>query len=248
MKVVFYAIFILSSLISGEADGEDLNIAVASNFNLPMRELAAEFEKTTQHNVRLSFGSSGKFFAQIQHGAPFHLFFSADQDKPLALERDNKIKQGSRFTYAVGSLVLWSSKKNFLDNPVQRLQSDDFNKLALANPKLAPYGKAALQVLENLKVHQTTKPKWVLGENIAQTFQFVATGNADIGFIATAQLVDKNNGSFWFVPFELYQPILQDAVILKQGEELGAAIEFMNFVKQKNAQAIIQSYGYTTLN
>lgn len=246
MKTVFYALFSLISLTSCEADGEDLNIAVASNFNLPMRELVAEFEKITQHNVRLSFGSSGKIFAQIQHGAPFHLFFSADQDKPIALERDDKIVPGSRFTYAIGSLVLWSSKKNFLDNPIERLRSESFNKLALANPKLAPYGKAALQVMENLEINQITKPKWVLGENIAQTFQFVATGNAELGFIATSQLENKNTGSIWFIPFEFYQPILQDAVILKQGEKIRATLEFVNFVKQTSGQQIIQSYGYTT--
>ncbi len=226
---------------------EAISVAVASNFTAPMKVIANTFEQLTGHAVRLSFGSSGKFYAQIRHGAPFMVFFSADQDKPAALEQDHLAVPGTRFTYAVGKLGLWSADPDLIDTRASILMDNRFNKLALANPRVAPYGMAAVEVLEFLELRERTEQKWVQGENIAQTYQFVRTGNADIGFVALSQIMKDGNlrqGSYWPVPEEAHLPIRQDVVLLRRGESSIAARALLDFVRGDQARAMIEAYGY----
>lgn len=238
----------LASLAPASSAGE-VSIAVAANFSNPMQKIAREFEKTSGHTLKMSFGASGKFYAQLRNGAPFEVFFSADQDKPAELEKDGLVVPGSRFTYAVGSLVLWSAKPGLLDKGPEVLKSGQFNKLALANPKHAPYGAAAVEVLNNMGLLERSRSKWVTGENIAQTFQFVESGNADLGFVALAQVMAEGkiqHGSAWVVPSNLHPPIRQDLVLLRKGETNPAARDLLTFVRSARAAAIIESFGYTT--
>ncbi|MGH1429397.1 MAG: molybdate ABC transporter substrate-binding protein [Arenicella sp.] len=254
-KIIFIIALFSHAYVSSTVSAGEIHVAVASNFIAPMKTIVEKFEKQSHHHVKVSYGSSGKIYAQILHGAPYHVFFSADKDKPLALEKHNLTAPNSRFTYAYGTLALWSHTSNALKNTNGEvlLKNIMFNKLALANPKLAPYGAAAVDVLNNLGIYDDTKPKWVLGENIAQTYQFISTGNADIGFIALSQLALKNRsehhselGSFWLVPQALYNPIQQDAVLLKKGKNSEAAKALIRFVKNESTQNIIASYGYKT--
>lgn len=250
---------LLPIILLSEAQAQSINVAVASNFIHPMRALVSSFEKQSSHRVKASFGSSGKFYAQVKHGAPYQVFLSADQAKPIALEKDGFVVANSRFTFATGRLALWSSKENFIDKRLIPLKTNQFNKLALANPKLAPYGAAAIEVLKNIKLDQATQSKWVKGENIAQTFQFVSTGNSDLGFVALSQIIRQNTpqnaaqvasikqGSAWIIPSHLHQAIAQDAVLLTKGENNPAAHEFMQFLKSPQAQKIINAFGYETL-
>jgi molybdate transport system substrate-binding protein len=229
---------------------ESVTIAVASNFTAPMKAIVAKFQQSSNHQVKTAFGSSGKIFAQIKRGAPFGLFFSADQAKPITLEKDGLVVAGSRFTYAIGALALWSAKSDFIDANATRLKQLNFNKLALANPKLAPYGAAAVQVLAHLKLKQATEARWVRGENIAQTYQFVHSGNADIGFVALSQVMKKGRlvrGSSWTVPTQYYQPIRQDVVLLKRDANNRAALALLAFVASPSGQQIISSFGYQSL-
>ncbi|WP_461518021.1 molybdate ABC transporter substrate-binding protein [Porticoccus sp.] len=223
---------------------EDVSVAVASNFTAPMREIAAAFEQRSGHRAILAFGSSGKLYAQIHNGAPFQLFLSADQSKPAALEQDGLAVTGSRFTYALGTLVLLTSTVDA--NPEKLLRTGDYRKLALANPRLAPYGVAAMNVLKALQLTDSATPKLVLGENIVQTYQFVSSGNAELGFIARSQIVrdDSADGRYWVVPTELYQPIRQDAVLLESGADNPAARSLIEFLHADAALAIMQHYGY----
>lgn len=240
---------VLCYSIAGAVHAEQIHVAVASNFTSAMKVIAAEFEKNTEHTVVLSFGSSGKFVAQIQNGAPFQLFLSADQTKPLVLEKSGFTVPGSRFTYAIGALALWSTKADFVDKDYANLKAGNFNKLALANPKLAPYGAAAVEVLNALDLEKATESKWVIGENIAQTYQFVATGNADLGFVALSQIMDKghiNEGSSWIIPSNLYSPIRQDAVLLKNAKNSVGARALLDYLHSDSAQTIIRGYGYKT--
>ncbi|WP_439133872.1 molybdate ABC transporter substrate-binding protein [Pseudomaricurvus sp.] len=228
---------------------EDINVAVASNFTKAMTEVIQVFEQSTGHDVKLSFGASGKLYAQISHGAPFQAFFSADQSKPIALEQTEFAIKGSRITYAEGSLALWSAKNDFVNLEEKTLGYREFHKLALANPRLAPYGQAAVEVLTNLNLMESTQKKWVQGENISQTYQFVSSGNAELGFVALSQIlrdgkIDK--GSAWIIPHELYNPIRQDAVLLKKGEKSKATQALMAFIVSDEAREIIESHGYKT--
>lgn len=214
-----------------------------------MKQLVADYEKTTGNKVSMSFGSSGKFYAQIMNGAPFQVFFSADQAKPQALERANMIVPNSRFTYAIGALALWSAQPGFIDTQLYTLRQGNFRKIALANPKLAPYGAAAAEVLAKLNLVDATRAKWVQGENIAQTYQFVSTGNAELGFVALSQIMSHGNvdrGSSWVVPAELYQPIKQDAVLLNNGAHSPGAQALLAFIRSEQARSVIESYGYQT--
>jgi molybdate transport system substrate-binding protein len=227
---------------------EELMVAVAANFSLPMRQIAEVFAQTHPHTVQLAFGSSGKFYAQILNGAPYDVFFSADESKPQALIDQDLALTNSRFTYALGALALWSADPEKIDHNGTVLIDGNFNKLALANPKLAPYGLAAMDVLANMQLIEATRQRWVQGENIAQTYQFIASRNADIGFVAVSQIMQNallKTGSAWIVPTTLYRPIKQDAVILKQTQHLKAAREFMTFMQGPEASSIIQSFGYT---
>ncbi len=241
-------IIVLMSILTPlkTAYAEHVNIAVASNFSAVMKALIKDFETTSNHQIKASFASSGKFYAQIKYGAPYGLFFSADQDKPQKLEQEGFVSSELPFTYAIGALALWSSKPDMAEN-LNALKSGRFNKLALANPKLAPYGIAAVETLKNLDLVQTTQDKWIKGENIAQTYQFVSTGNADLGFIALSQIshASEQQGSYWIVDNDLYNPIQQDAVLLKRGEKNAAALAFWNYMHSDKAKALIQSYGYS---
>ena len=234
--------------LTSTARAEEINVAVASNFTATMKAIVAEFEKSSGHHVNLSLGASGKFYAQIKNGAPFHAFFSADQAKPEALEQDGLTVPESRFTYAIGALALWSIKAGFVDDNATKLKSGNFNKLALANPRLAPYGVAAIEVLDHLQLREETGPKWVLGENIAQTYQFVHTGNADMGFVALSQIIEQGlikKGSGWIIPDSFYTPVRQDAVLLQHGKDSHAAHALLDFVRSSNtARKIIEDHGY----
>ena len=257
---ILAAYFILFSLLCAGAvcansanktpANESLSVAVAANFIYPIKYIAEQFEAQCKCRLRLSFGSSGKLFAQIQHGAPFDVFLSADSHKPKKLVEQGKALGTSRFTYARGRLVLWSpsttthSAKQLAVE--QRLKTGEFRTLAMANPQLAPYGSAAQEVLEALALRFT--PKVVTGENIAQTFQFVRTGNADMGFIALAQLqasqAPYSAANTWEIPADLYQPINQDAVLLKRGEHKHSARQFLAFLKSPPIQQWLLRQGY----
>lgn len=225
----------------------EINIAVASNFGIPMKNIVAEFEEKTGNIVNLSFGSSGRFAAQIINGAPFSAFFSADQSKPQALEEAGLVLDGSRFTYAIGRLVLWSSRGQFVDNNEERLITGNYDTLAFANPRVAPYGIAAQEVLQRLNVRKRRNHAWVNGENVAQTYQFIATQNVDLGFVSLSQIISDGeikNGSSWLIPSSMYKPILQDAVILKSSEAIEATRELMLFMRSSYVRNKIEEYGY----
>ncbi len=227
--------------------GGQVSVAVAANFTAPMNAIANEFEKDTGHKALLSFGSSGKFYAQIKNGAPFHVFFSADDELPAKLEREGLTVPGSRFNYALGALVLWSAKPGFVDAKGEVLRRGKFNKLAVANPRLAPYGAAASETLAALGLRNFVEPKFVVGENIAQTWQFVSTGNAELGFVALSQVMKDGKvsaGSAWIVPDKLHTPIRQGAVILMAGKDNAIAEALVKYLKSDKAKAMIRSYGY----
>ena len=250
MKVVKGLVaLVFSSLWLDSANADEIHAAVAANFTSAMKKVVSQFEADTPHTVKVSYGSSGKIFAQIKNGAPFQVFLSADQVKPEALEKDGYTVPDSRFTYAIGALALWSATPGLVDEHYTALKTGAFNKLAMANPKVAPYGAAAIDVLSALNLTESTKAKWVQGENIAQTYQFVATGNADLGFVALSQIADKGHvaeGSTLIIPGNLYRPIRQDAVLLKRAEGHSAAKALMNYLRSEEARAIIHSYGYKT--
>lgn len=238
---------VISILLAVPAMAADLNVAVAANFTAPMKQIAAEFEKETGHKVVLSFGASGKFYSQIKNGAPFQLLLSADDEKPIQLVKDGLAVADSRFTYAIGTLVLWSAKPGFVDARGEVLSKGHFNKIAIANPKLAPYGTAAIELLTKKGLLATLTPKFVQGENISQTFQFVGTGNAELGFIALSQVMKDgkiSGGSAWVVPGTLHSPIRQDAVLLATGKDNAAAKALLTYLKSEKAKKIIRSYGY----
>jgi len=222
-------------------------VAVASNFTKPMTEIAAEFEKATGHSANLSFGSTGKFVAQLENGGPFEILLAADDKAPQKLEKAGLTVEGSRFIYALGKLVLWSAKPGYVDNQGKILESGEFKHVALADPKLAPYGAAAVELLKNRNLLTKLQPLFVLGENIAQTYQFISTSNAELGFIALSQVIENGKiatGSGWIIPTDQYSPIKQGAVLMKQGAENPAAPALLNFLKSATALAIIEKYGY----
>ncbi|QQD23507.1 molybdate ABC transporter substrate-binding protein [Venatoribacter cucullus] len=223
----------------------DVLVAVASNFTAPAQAIAAAFEQQTGQRVRLAFGASGKLTAQIVQGAPFEIFLSADQAKPELLVAQGQAVAASRFTYAMGKLVLWTVQDGV--EPYQQLTQNYSARLALADPRLAPYGVAAQQTLSSLNLLESTRRQWVMGENISQTWQFVATGNAPLGLVALSQVMENGQivrGSGWVVPQALYQPIHQDAVLLKKGAQNPAAQAFLRYLQQPQAQAIMQRFGY----
>ncbi len=243
-QVLTGLVFAVSSLASQSAE---VQVAVAANFTAPMQKIAAEFEKDTGHKVLLSSGATGKFYAQIKNGAPFEVFLAADDETPAKLETEGDAVPGSRFTYAIGKLMLWSAQPGYVDDQGAVLKKGQFQHLAIANPKTAPYGAAAMEVLTHLNLLDAVQPKLVTGENIGQAHQFVATGNAELGFVALSQVMENGKltgGSGWLVPLELYEPIRQDAVILAWGKEQPAAKTLMEYLKGEKARAIIQSYGY----
>lgn len=239
--VSFLSLFLLGA---SPVSAEKIRVAVASNFAETLQSIAQRFETQTEHQVSLIVGSTGKHFAQIKNGAPFHAFFAADVKRPQLLEQEGLSIPQSRFTYAIGQLVLWSPQENYVDAHGTVLQNGDFRHLALANPKLAPYGKAAQAVLESQGSWKKLRPRIVRGENIAQAYQFVRSGNAKLGFVAYSQIHSSEGtaqGSFWKIPQSLYPPILQQAVLLKNNETARA---FLKFVQSPEVLNIIEAYGY----
>jgi molybdate transport system substrate-binding protein len=234
----------LAGVIFGvPANAAQTNVAVAANFTEAAREIAAAFKATTGHDAVLSFGSSGQFYTQITQDAPFQIMLSADDERPLKLIQDGLGVPGSRYTYAIGKLVLWSAKADFVTG-ADTLKAAAFSKLSIATPAAAPYGAAAVETLKSLGLYDVLQPRIVQGNTIAQAFQFVETGNAELGFVALSQLIGRTAGSRWLVPQALYTPIRQDVVLLKKGLDNPAAIAFMGFLRGPDALAIIEKYGY----
>jgi molybdate transport system substrate-binding protein len=227
------------------AAAAEINVAVAANFTEAAKEIAAAFERKTGNKVLLSFGSSGQFYTQITQDAPFQVFLSADQERPEKAVAEGFAVPDSRFTYAVGKLVLWSRDPKVVTG-ADTLKQGNFSKIAIANPTAAPYGAAAIETMKALNVYDTLQPKIVQGNNIAQTFQFIDTGNAELGFVALSQVVDRSEGSRWLVSANLYAPIKQDAVLLKKGAGNEAAKAFIDFLKGPEAAAIEAKFGYGT--
>lgn len=238
---------LLTATIAALAHADEVQVAVAANFTGPMQVIAPLFERDTGHKVVSSYGATGKFYAQVVNGAPFDVLLAADDETPARMVREGHAVAGTPFTYAIGTLVLWSAKADFVDGKGEVLKKADFKHLAIANPKTAPYGAAALQAMGKLGVAEQLKPRFVQGENISQTQQFVVTGAAELGFIAYSQVIKNGrigSGSGWIVPAKLYDPIRQDAVILARGRDKPAALALLNYLKSDKARAIIQSFGY----
>lgn len=242
----------LSVLLLGVAThtlllADEAQVAVAANFSEPIKAIAAVLEKTTGHKLKITLGATGKLYAQITNGAPFDVLLAANTDTPVALEKDGLAQPGSRFTYATGKLVLWSADAAKVDAKGDVLKNGNFRKLAYAAPKIAPYGAAAVQVMEALGLQAALAPKLVQGESIGQTFTFVFTGNAELGFVAMSQVIEGGqlkSGSIWVIPQNLYRPIQQDAVLLKHGASNPAAQALMTLLKSSNIKDLIRSYGY----
>lgn len=234
--------------LSGNVFGEDLAVAVASNFLNPFRSLANEFKKSAPHTALIISGSTGSLFAQIINGAPYHVFLAADSLRPKILEEKGLAVQGSRFVYARGRLTLWSADPDRIGkNGIDILRRRNFRHLAIANPKTAPYGRASIKVLEKFNLLDALSPLLVRGGNIGQTFQFVSTGNAELGFVSLSQVLDpklKNKGSRWDIPKEYHGPLEQSVVLLKKGQNNKAAKALMNFLKSAKAKTLIRQYGY----
>ncbi|WP_028137073.1 molybdate ABC transporter substrate-binding protein [Bradyrhizobium japonicum] len=226
-----------------EARAAQTNVAVAANFTDAAKEIAALFKQKTGHEAVLSFGASGQFYTQIAQGAPFQVFLSADESRPKKLVEDGLAVGDSRFTYAIGKLVLWSKSPGAVTGE-ETLKAASFAKLSICNPAAAPYGLAAVETMKALKLYDALKPKLVEGATITQAYQFVETGNAEVGFVALSQLTGIDAGSRWVVPQALYSPIRQDAVLLKTGAGNEAASALISFLRGPEARAIIEKYGY----
>lgn len=238
---------LLVLLAAFAARADEVSVAVAANFTAPMKAIAADFEKETGHKLVAAFGSTGKFYAQIKSGAPFEVLLAADDETPARLEQEGLGIAGTRFTYAVGRLVLWSRKDGYVDDQGEVLKKADFRHLALANPKLAPYGAAAVETLKALNLFDAVQARFVTAENIGQAHQFVASGNAELGFVALAQVFRDGRiaeGSGWIVPPRLHEPIRQDALLLAKGKGKAAAEALLRYLKSDKARAAIRGFGY----
>ncbi|QGM44688.1 molybdate ABC transporter substrate-binding protein [Methylocystis heyeri] len=233
----------LVAAIPAQVLAAQTNVAVAANFTEAAKEIAGAFKAKTGHEASLSFGSSGQLYTQITQEAPFEVFLSADEARPKKAIEDGYALPDSRFTYAIGKLVLWSKNPALSAGP-EALKAPSFEKLAYCNPLGAPYGAAAIETLKSLKLYEKLQPKLVQGENISQAFQFVDSGNAEMGFVALSQLAKVSGGSRWVVPQDLYTPIRQDAVLLKKGAANQAAVAFLAFLKSPDGVAIVKKYGY----
>lgn len=226
------------------AAAAETRVAVAANFAEPAKAIAARFKARTGHDATLSFGSSGQFYAQIANGAPYEVFLSADRERPEKAEAEGLGVAGSRFTYAIGRLVLYSKTPGLVDGRGAVLSQGRFQKLAIADPRTAPYGVAAVETMKKRRVYQALQPRLVQGTSITQAYQFVETGAAEVGFVAASQLIGVKGGSRWLVPASDHTPIDQQAVLLKTGANSAAAQAFIRFLKGPEARAIIQRYGY----
>lgn len=241
------AVAFLFSLISMPASAGEVRAAVASNFAAPMERIVALFEKDSGHRVKVSLGSSGKLYSQIKGGAPFDVMLAADEVTPKQLLQERLAVAGSRFVYATGRMVLWSAQPGFVDEKGVVLNNGNFNRLAIADPKLAPYGMAAKETLERLVMWNAMQRKLVKGENITQTYQFVATENAELGFVALSQIMRDGKmdaGSWWLVPSEMHKPIRQSAVLLSGAKDITAAQSFLAFLKSDKARKVMRGFGY----
>lgn len=245
LQLIMLAVSTAGAVSTATAD--EVSVAVAANFTAPIQKLAIDFEKETGHKIAASFGATGMFYAQIKNGAPFEVLLSADDETPAKLVKENAAVSGSQFTYAIGKLVLWSTNPATVDANGDVLKKGNFAHLSLANPKLAPYGAAAVETMKALNVYDALQGKIVQGENISQAYQFVATTNAELGFVALSQVLKggKIEGSAWIVPGEFYQPIRQDAVILNNGKGKVAADALIKFLKGEKAKETIRSFGYS---
>lgn len=229
------------------ARAAEVQVAVAANFTAPMQKIAAAFEADSGHKALLSFGSTGMLYAQIRNGAPFQVLLAADDETPSRLDKEGATVAGTRFTYATGRLVLWSAQPGVVDDKGEVLRQPGTARIAVANPKLAPYGAATVQALQGLGLLAGLQPRFVQGENIAQAFQFAASGNAPMGFVALSQvMVDGRitKGSAWVVPAGLHAPLRQDAVLLAAGRDNAAAAALVAYLKGDKARAVIRSFGY----
>lgn len=225
----------------------EVSVAVAANFAAPMKAIAQNFERETGHKATLVFGATGQFYAQIRNGAPFGILLAADDETPARIEREGLAVAGTRFTYATGRLVLWSRRPNLVDDKGEVLKSGKFDKIAIANPKLAPYGAAAMEVIQKMGLTSVITPKIVEGSNIAQVFQFVSSENSPLGFVALSQVLENGKiqqGSAWIVPAAMHQPIRQDAVLLNSAKGNVAADALMRHLRGDQARAVIRSFGY----
>ena len=231
------------ALISTTTRAAEVTVAVAANFAGPMQKIAAAFEADTGHRAKLAVGATGAFAAQIRNGAPFDVLLAADEATPQRLEQEGFAVAGSRFTYALGRLVLWSAKPGVVDEHGDVLKRAGIDRIAIANPKLAPYGQAAVETMQRLGVYERLQPRIVQGESISQALQFVATGNATMGFVALSQ-VKPGEGSSWVVPDNLHAPLKQDAVLLAKGKDNAAARALLDFLRSDQARGIIRAYGY----
>ena len=229
------------------ASAAQVSVAVAANFTAPMQKIAQSFEQDTGHQAQLSFGSTGNFYLQIKNGAPFQILLAADDETPQRIDKDGLAVANSRFTYATGKLVLWSKQPGLVDDKGDVLRAAKIDRLAIANPKLAPYGAAAMETMTKLGLLANLAPKFVQGENITQAYQFISTENAQLGFVALSQVYSDGRireGSAWIVPTNLHQPIKQDAVLLLTGKDNPAAIALLTYLRGDKAKAIIRSFGY----
>ena len=238
---------LLAVFALGSAHADEVQVAVAANFTAPIQAIAADFEKDTGHKLVAAYGATGQFYTQIKNGAPFEVFLSADDTTPQKLEAEGATVKGSRFTYAVGTLALWSAKEGYVDGKGDVLKKNQFQHLSIANPKAAPYGLAATQVLAKEGLTEQVRDKLVEGQNITQAYQFVSTGNAELGFVALSQIYKDGKvtrGSAWLVPASMHDPIKQDAVILNKGKDSAAAKALVDYLTGPKAAAVINSYGY----
>lgn len=238
---------LLFGLLTNLATADEIHVAVAANFAAPMEKIAVEFARDTGNKALISSGGTGKLYAQIKNGAPFDVFLSADETTPAKLKKEGLGVAGSRFPYAFGRLVLWSPKPGYVDSHGNILKQGQFRHLTIANPKLAPYGHAAQEVLEKLGLWQSLQPRLVFGENIAQAHQFASSGNAELGFVALSQIRQdstEHQGSFWLVPQALHAPLRQDAILLASGKGKTAAEQLLKYLKSDKATTIIKRYGY----
>ena len=234
-------------LLSTPAFADMAQVAVASNFGGAMKEIAKSFQKDTGHEVTIMAAGTGKLYAQIKNGAPFEVLLSADDKTPKNLEAEGLAVPGTRFTYALGKLVLWSARPNTVDREGKVLRQGHFAHLSLGNPKTVPYGQAAVELLRRLELYEALEPRFVLGENVAHAQQFVDSGNAELGFVAKSGVYKDGQltgGSAWWIPDSLYSPIRQDAVLLKQGEHNAAARALLAYLRQPPARAIMTALGY----
>ncbi|BBN63560.1 molybdate ABC transporter substrate-binding protein [Pseudomonas sp. KUIN-1] len=245
--ILKFSVLAFAASAAAYASADEVQVAVAANFTAPIQAIATDFEKDTGHKLVAAFGATGQIYTQIKNGAPFEVFLSADDTTPAKLEQEGDTVKGSRFTYAVGTLALWSAKDGYVDSKGQVLKANQYQHLSIANPKTAPYGLAATQVLSKLGLTEATKAKIVEGQSITQAYQFVSTGNAELGFVALSQIYKDGkltSGSAWIVPDDLHDPIKQDAVILNKGKDSAAAKALVEFLKGPKAAAIIKSFGY----